>query len=79
MDFNSMMFNNNYVNQAYYQQQQEQILRYQFAQDEEVRKAVHAIKDLCNAVKKMDDEHQQQAFWACLAAMANEYGWQAHR
>lgn len=49
MDFNSMMFNNYYVNQAYYQQQQEQILRYQLEQSEEVRKAVQAMNDLCKA------------------------------
>lgn len=47
-----MMFNNYYVNQAYYQQQQEQILRYQLEQSEEVRKAVQAMNDLCKAVKR---------------------------
>ena len=75
MDFNSMMFNNYYVNQAYNQQKQEQVLRYQLEQSEEVRKAVKAMNDLCKAVKKMDDAHQQEAFYACLAVFAREYGW----
>ena len=40
-------------------------------------KAVKAMHDLCEAVKKMDAEHQQQAAALCLAEVAREFGWQA--
>ena len=46
-------------------------------QDSEVIKAAHAMSDLCNAVKKMDEQHQQEAFFACLEVMAKEFQWRA--
>lgn len=36
------------------------------------RKAIH---DLCEAVKQLDDQHQQNAFYACLAEIAREFNW----
>lgn len=39
------------------------------------QKAVNAIHDLCEAVKQLDDHHQQIAFSACLAEMAREFNW----
>ena len=67
MYFNNTMFNPQYVNQAYYNQHQAQIAQYNFQQDVEVAKAAKAMK--------MDDYHQQQAFWACLGVLASEMNW----
>ena len=77
MQFNSQMFNPIYVNPNYYYQMQSLIesQRYAAEQDQEVEKAVKAFHDLCVAVKKMDEKHQQQAFYLCLAEMANQSGW----
>lgn len=76
MDFNNMMFNPQYVNPAYYQQQAMRA-QYQFAQDAEVLKATNAVRELCRAVKKMDEAHQQEAFLKCLVVMVEESGWNA--
>lgn len=71
--FYNQMFNPQYVNAAYYAQQEEYIR--QIKQDEDVLKAADAARDLCKAVKSMDEQHQQKAFLACLAVLAKEYGW----
>ncbi len=71
--FHNQMFNPQYVNLEYYRQIEQ--LQYEARQTEEVAKAVKAIHDLCEAVKHMDDRHQQIAFSACLAEMAREYNW----
>ena len=75
MEFYTKMFNQTYVNQSYYQQNQAQVQRYQQEQNCEVLKATKAFRDLCEAVKKMDVQHQEQAFYLCLAEMANQFGW----
>lgn len=75
MYFSDRMFNQNYVNPNYYNQVQTQIRQYNWEQNMEVSKAVKAMHDLCGAVKKMDEYHQQEAFGACLIAMAQEFGW----
>lgn len=76
MYFTNTMFNSQYVNPYYYSQQQPLIQQYDFQQNSEVIKAAHAVSDLCKAVKKMDEQHQQEAFLACLAVIAKEFGWQ---
>ena len=48
---------------------------YETKQDKEIAKAVKAIHDLCEAVKKIDANHQQQAFNACLFELAKEMNW----
>ena len=75
MFFYNQMFNPQYVNPIYYRQIQDQIAQYNYEQDREVMNAVKAVRDLCGALKKMDEEHQQKAFYACLIAMAKESGW----
>lgn len=77
MYFYNQMFNPDYVNPAYYFQNQAQIQaqQYEANQNIEVAKAVHAVQDLCKAIKAMDDWHQQLAFGACLAEMANQFNW----
>ncbi len=73
MYFYDRFYNPTYVNAYNYAQNQRNI--YQFTQNVEVMKAANAAKDLCRAVKNMDEQHQQQAFLACLGVMAEEYGW----
>lgn len=75
MYFYNQMFNQVYVNPSYYYQNQARVQQYQLDQSHEVAKAVDAVRDLCKAVKNMDDQHQVQAFYLCLAEMANELGW----
>lgn len=76
MHFTNTMFNSQYVNPYYYSQQQSLIQQYDFQQSSEVVEAAHAMSDLCKAVKKMDEQHQQEAFLACLTVIAKEFGWQ---
>ena len=71
--FYDQMFNPQYVNWEYYHQIEQQ--QYEANQDKEIIKAVKAIHDLCEAVKQLDNQHQQIAFSACLAEMAKEFNW----
>lgn len=75
MYFCNQMFNQTYVNPSYYYQNQQRVQQYQLDQSYEVAKAVDAVRDLCKAVKSLDAQHQEQAFYLCLAEMANELGW----
>ena len=59
--FNNMMFNPQYVNADYYNQMRQ--FEYNQNQDKKVRDTMKAMHDLCDAVKDMDQNHQQQAFW----------------
>lgn len=64
------------MNQSFYQSIPSQTMwQYQQDQNAEVQKAVKATRDLCEAVNKLDTEHQQQAFYACLMVLASELGW----
>lgn len=75
--FYTQMFNPQYVNPNYYAMLQAKAAQqYQQNQNNEVAKAVKATRDLCEAVNKLDAEHQQQAVYACLAVLAGELGWQ---
>ena len=71
--FNNMMFNPQYVNAHYYNQIRQ--FEYNQNQDKKVRDAMKAMHDLCDAVKDMDQNHQQQAFGGCLGVMAEEFHW----
>ena len=74
--FYDQMFNPTFVNQSFYQSIPSQTMwQYQQDQNAEVQKAVKAIYDLCEAVNKLDAEHQQQAFCVCLGIIAAELGW----
>lgn len=75
MNFNNKMFNPQYVNQQYYNSIKEEIAKYNYEQNKEVANAVNAIHDLCKAIKNLDSQHQQTAFYACLAEMAREMNW----
>ena len=86
MFFNDMMFNPKYVNNNYYSQIEQQMqppmqvqqlslqqLQYNNNQELETIKAVKAMQDLCEAVKNLDNAHQEKAFNLCLAEMVNNY------
>ena len=74
--FCNQMFNPTYVNPNYYQSIQSQAMwQYQQNQDAQVQKAVKATHDLIEAARNLDSKHQQQAFYACLAVLAFELGW----
>lgn len=75
MYFNDKMFNPQYVNPVYYNQVQAQIAQYNFKQNTEQAKALKAFRDMCEAVKNLDDQHQQELFVSCLGVMAREFGW----
>lgn len=68
-----MMFNPQYVNADYYNQIRQ--FEYNQNQDKKVRDAMKAMRDLCDAVKDMDQNHQQRAFGGCLGVMAAEFHW----
>ena len=71
--FYNQMFNQRYVNPDYYHELQRQ--QYEFDQQKEIVNAVKAIHDLCEAVKKIDANHQQQAVNACVLQLAKELNW----
>jgi len=73
--FYNQFFNPQYVNPDYYRQNQEQIMHYQQEQSKEVCNVVKAVHDLCEAYKKLDPQHQQQAFALALNEMAREFAW----
>ena len=79
MYFTDTMFNPQYANPQYYKQQLSAIQQYNFRQDLEVAKAAYAMQDLCKAVKRMDEQHQREAFFACLEVMAREFNWNAQQ
>lgn len=73
--FCNQMFNPVYINQTYCQSIPAQtIWQYQQDQNAEVQKAMKATQDLCETVNKLDVQHQQQAFYACLGIIAAELG-----
>lgn len=72
--FYGNIFNPQYVSRDNYARHQAEIASYQANQDIEVTKAVKAMHDLCEAVNKMDADHQQQAMVLCLAEIAREFG-----
>ena len=75
MNYYEQMFNQQYVNPQYYQANLYQIQQYNYEQNKEVANAAKAMRDLFKAVKKLDIQHQQEAFYACLAVIAEERNW----
>lgn len=75
MYFNDQMFNPSFVNPQNYQANTQRIQQYNQEQNKEVTNAVKAIHDLLESIKKLDEPHQQIAFWLCLDEMARELNW----
>lgn len=66
MYFNDRFCNPQYVNPLYYAQQQERIR--QMKQDDEVRKAANAARDLCKAVKTWTKSTSNKHFGLAFAS-----------
>ncbi len=64
------IFNQQYVNPAYLQQIQYQ--QYHSEQQMEIAKAVKALHEYFDAARKIAPQYQQQAFYACAAAILEE-------
>lgn len=62
--FYDRMFNPQYVNPNYYHMLQQQ--QYECKQQEEIAKVLKAFHNLCEAAGKLDAQHQQITFQACL-------------
>ena len=76
MYFNDHMFHPQYVNPQYYQSLENQYaLQYQQQQTQEIANAIKAVHDLCEAIKRMDNQSQKIAVYGCLAEMAKEFNW----
>lgn len=76
MYFTDQMFNPSTVNPQYYDSIRAQIIQSNWEQEKEIANAVKATHDLCGAIKKLDMNHQQEAFYACLQQIAIEMHWQ---
>lgn len=72
MYFGDVLRNPQNTDMFYYAQQRERA--YQKQQTEEMRKAVDAMRDLCRALKNMDEHHRADAHTACLLVMLQELG-----
>ena len=72
--FYDRMFNPQYVNAEYYHQVEQQ-MHYEAHQNKKVADAVKAMHDLCDAVKDMDQNHQDITFRLCLFELAKVFGW----
>lgn len=72
MYFDDVFRDPQYMDMFYYAQQRERA--YQKQQTEEMRKAVDAMRDLCRALKNMDEPHRADAHTACLLVMVQELG-----
>ena len=75
MYFYNQMFNPQYVNQDYYRQVANQAAQYNYQQNAEVAKVVNAFHDLLESAKKLDAQHQEAAFLACLAEFERQKQW----
>lgn len=73
--FYDNMLNSQYVAQNNYNNMRAQIQQYQINQSQEVANAVKATHDLCEVVKMLDMEHQQQAAALFLAKFARKINW----
>ncbi len=71
--FENQLFNQEYVNQTYFQQIRAD--NYAYEQDKRVLKAVHSFADMLDQVEGMNIEHQQQTFCLCLAEIARRNKW----
>ena len=64
------IFNQQYVNNDYLSQIQRQ--QYHAEQQLEIFKATKALRDYCDAARKISPEYQQQAIIACIATILEE-------
>ncbi len=73
--FSNWAYNPQYINPQAYMQYQAQIQAYEQQQSYEVANAAYKLKEYFDAAKKVDGNHQEELFAACLAVIANEMKW----
>lgn len=73
--FSNWAYNPQYINPQAYAQYQAQIQAYEQQQNCEVMNAAHKLKEYFDAAKKVDNNHQEELFIACLAVLASELNW----
>lgn len=73
--FSNWAYNPQYINPQAYSQYQAQIQAYEQQQNYEVVNTAHKLKEYLDAAKKVDNNHQDELFIACLAVLANELDW----
>ena len=73
--FYSWSYNPTYMNQQAYLQHQAKIQAYEQQQSFEVANTVHKFKEYLDSAKKVDSNHAQELYFACLAVLANELKW----
>lgn len=67
------LFNNQYINQQYYQKLQEQ--QFQIEQQKEMYNMIKALNDFVDAANKIAPQYQQRAFEACVSTICEKlYG-----
>lgn len=74
-NFSNWSYNPEYFNQQAYYQYQAQIQAYEQQQNIEVIKTVNKFKEYLDAAQKVDDNHKQELFFACLAVIADKMNW----
>ena len=75
MNYYEQMFNPQYVNQQNYHEFLKQLQEYNNEQNKEINNAVKAIHDYCEAMKKLDPQHQKIANQYCLIEIAKALNW----
>lgn len=73
--FYNWTVNPQYINQQAYNQYQAQIQAYECQQNIEVIKTANKFKEYLDAAQKVDDNHKQELFFACLAVIADKMNW----
>ena len=73
--FSNWAYNPQYINQQAYFQYQAQIQAYEQQQNIEVIKTANKFKEYLDAAQKVDDNHKQELFFACLAVIADKMNW----
>lgn len=73
--FSNWAYNPQYINPQAYMQYQAQIQAYEQQQNYEVMNTAHKLKEYLDSAKKVDNNHQDELFIACLAVLANELNW----
>lgn len=73
--FYNWTYNPQYINPQAYVQYQAQIQAYEQQPNIEVIKTANKFKEYLDAAQKVDDNHKQELFFACLAVIADKMNW----
>jgi hypothetical protein len=73
--FNNWAYNPQYINQQSFLENQAQIQAYEEQQNFAVAEAATKFREYLNAASQVDNNHQQELFFACLAVVAEQMNW----